>query len=293
MQEYRKQKYIMWTQIEIIIYSQKNPLQDIIESFKIFESFEQEFSRFSPDSDLSKLNIQKKKCMSDRCIDVLNLSKRIHTLSSGYFNPLVYLPRIGYTESFEKNTFKKENSRVNLDYDTLKVEGNVVSLEDHQNLDLGGIIKWYSVDIVKDFLESQGYKKFIVNAGGDIYVSWKSTIAIDSPFEQGDIFALLDIKNSAISTSGTYKRTWKLWKQEYHHIISPETYTNNHEIISISIISKKCVISDTYATACIAMGVSQAKLFLKNQNMTALIICRNKQVEIVGNLDEYNYEKIE
>jgi thiamine biosynthesis lipoprotein len=63
----------------------------------------------------------------------------------------------------------------------------------------------------------------------------------------------LEIKDKSISTSGTYKRKWELSNEKYHHILTPETNTNNNEIISITLISDKCFISDSYATACIAM----------------------------------------
>jgi FAD:protein FMN transferase len=57
----------------------------------------------------------------------------------------------------------------------------------------------------------------------------------------------------AVSTSGTYKRRWSIDNDYYHHILSPETNSNNNEIISLTIVSDKCYIVDAYATACIAM----------------------------------------
>ncbi|MDQ7023826.1 MAG: FAD:protein FMN transferase [Candidatus Gracilibacteria bacterium] len=159
-------------------------------------------------------------------------------------------------------------------------------------MDFGGIVKGYCVDLVKNYLLEKGYDDFIINAGGDIFVNKTSCIAIDSPFENDDIFALLDLKNKSLSTSGTYKRNWKIDKKNYHHILNPNNNENNNEIISISLISDKCYLSDCYATSCIAMGISKSIDFLEKQNIDGIIIGKDGKIYKIGNLDKYAFEII-
>ena len=296
--KYTKTKFLMWTDIEISVISNNNPLQDIYDAFSLFYSLEQEFSRFLKTSDLSLLNKEKTLEVSDRFIDVFKKAYDIYNITKHYFNPLVNLKNIWYSQDFWKWIFEKIDEKINLDLDKVSVIWNFLTLKENQNLDLGWIVKWYWVDLVSDFLKSKWYTDFIVNAWGDIYLywnnsSWKTPVVwIDSPFNNNEIFATLEIKNKSISTSGTYKRKWELSNEKYHHILTPETNTNNNEIISITLVSDNCYISDSYATACIAMWIEKSHVFLQDQNIDWFLIWSDWNIYQTKNLTSYNLEII-
>ncbi|MDD2907537.1 MAG: FAD:protein FMN transferase [Candidatus Gracilibacteria bacterium] len=296
--KYEKTNFLMGTDITITVISVNNSLQDIYDGFAIFYSLEKEFSRFSETSDLSILNHKKNLEVSDRFIDILNKSYEIYKLSNTYFNPLVSVKNIGYSHNFALSIFEKICENVNLDFDKVAIIGNFVTLKENQNLDLGGIVKGYGVDLVSTFLKSRGYTDFIVNAGGDIYLYGNNTsgkipvVGIDSPFNKTDIFATLEVKNSSVSTSGIYKRKWELDGKNYNHILNPETNTNNSEIISITLISPKCYITDAYATACIAMGIKKSLIFLEKENIDALIIGSDGNIYQTKNMVNFNLKII-
>ena len=301
--EITKSKKIMWTEIEIILNDDfKNKIEienDIEECFNIFSSFEKEFSRFDDNSDLSKLNKNRILEVSDNFVKVLKISREVYKITDWYFNPLINISSIWYDKSFEKiplsQDFLQGNKGENNNFNFVEIEiiWNKVIMQENQNLDLWWIVKWFSVDIVKDFLKQKWYKDFIINAWGDIFV-WevKSTIAINSPFNKKEIFALLDLQNCSISTSWIYKRKWKINWKNFHHILNPKNLENNNEIISISIIWKNCYLTDSLATACIAMWFNKAKDFLKKQNLEAIIILENRDYFLVWDLNKYNFEKI-
>ncbi|MEI6673400.1 MAG: FAD:protein FMN transferase [bacterium] len=92
------------------------------------------------------------------------------------------------------------------------------------------------------------------------------------------MFAIIEGENTAIATSGTYRRKWKINGQEYNHIINPITIDNNNEIISITLVNKECYLADAYATACIAMGLEKTLNFLKKNTIEGIIMCANKKV---------------
>ena len=300
-----KQKFLMWTEIEIIINSdlqEKEILKDIEKSFDIFSSMEKEFSRFDKNSVLSQLNKNKTLEVSKDFREVLKYSKDIYKKTNWYFNPLINISNIWYNKSFEKisphsvSPKGREVTQYNLNFEKISwsTEGfsPLIKLEPNQNLDLWGIVKWYTVDKVKNFLQNKKYNNFIINAGWDIYVSKKSTIAIDSPKNNWDIFALVDLENCSISTSGTYKRKWKIDDKNYHHILNPKNNLNNNEIKSISLISEKCYLTDSYATACIAMWIEKSLEFLEREKIDGIIIWEDDKVYKVWNLEKYNFEVI-
>lgn len=104
---YEKIDFLMWTDICISIVSQKNPMSYIDNWFDIFSSYEKEFSRFQASSDLSILNFKKQLKVSSRFLEVFYLSKEIYKKTSWFFNPLVNLKNIWYSQTFSSWIFEK------------------------------------------------------------------------------------------------------------------------------------------------------------------------------------------
>jgi len=294
--EYSKTKKLMGTEITITIFSEKDPNQDIEKVFDIFHDLEEEFSRFKSESSLSVLNKKRTYEVSDTFIDVLKKCKKLYTDTDFYFNPLINVRQLGYSNDFHSKQFKKEDTElhVNLQLEKLEIQGNTVSLYEGQNLDLGGIVKWYGVDKAKTYLDKAGYENYIVDAGGDIYTAGKNetggkmVVGIDSPYTKGNIFATIDVENIAIATSGNYKRKRTIENKEYNHIINPITTENNNEIVSIALITDTCYLADAYATACIAMGLEKTLAFLKKNHIEGVIMCSNKKAYMTKWMEKYN-----
>lgn len=290
---YKKTTFLMWTNIEIIISSNINPEKEIYESFWIIYSYELEFSRFLKNSTLTLLNQNKTLEVSQRFLEVFKKSKEIFKLTNGYFNPLINLSNIWYSCSFETNNFKKEISWDNLDIESVKINWNIISILKNQNIDFWWIVKWYVVDIVKDYLQAKWYINFIINAWGDIYVSWnnqwkKWVVWIDNPFIKWKILATLELENMSISTSWSYKRNWKIENNSYHHIVNPFNNKCENEIISISLIAPDTTTTDTLATACFNMWINTSIEFLEKNNIDFFIISSDWQVYTSSWMKKYN-----
>lgn len=295
---YKKTTFLMGTHIEIIISSDTNPLQDIYDSFWLIYSYEQEFSRFLTSSSLSLLNQEKTCEVSDRFIKILKLTQNIYKQTSGYFNPLISLSQIWYSKNFENYDFTQIQTPVNLDMEKILIEWNFVTLWSDQNIDFGGIVKWYVVDMVRDFLFSRWHKNFIVNAGWDIYAAWnnngaKWVVWIDNPFVPNEVFATLELENKSISTSWSYKRNWKINNKAYHHIINP---LNNNvcesEMISLTLLAPDTLITDTLATACFNMWIQKSLIFLEKNNIDSLIVWSDKKIYVSSGLSHYNFNPL-
>ena len=94
---------------------------------------------------------------------------------------------------------------------------------------LGGIAKGYAIDRGSAVLKENGIANFILNAGGDIYVSGKKDkntlwkVGIKHPRNTNDIIAEFDLKDYAVATSGDYERFKIINGVRYHHILDPAT----------------------------------------------------------------------
>ncbi len=137
-------------------------------------------------------------------------------------------------------------------------------------LDAAAIAKGYGVDVVADYLESEGIQNYMVEIGGEIRVKGVNNkgldwhVGIDKPIDDvsaknTQIEAVIAITGMGMATSGNYRNFYMKDGKKYAHTISPYNgYPVLHSILSASILAPKCMTADAYATACMVMGVDKS-----------------------------------
>lgn len=144
-------------------------------------------------------------------------------------------------------------------------------------IDLGGIAKGYAIDRGSAVLKKWGIKNFILNAGGDIYVSgtkgkeilWK--VGIKHPRKTNDLVAEFNLKDYAIATSGDYERFKIINGIRYHHILDPATGYPGRLSESSTILAPTAEEADATATYVFLIGWKKA-LTDKKLNYPLLIV---------------------
>jgi thiamine biosynthesis lipoprotein len=119
-------------------------------------------------------------------------------------------------------------------------------------LDPSGLVKGWSVDRAAAILESAGATNYAVNAGGDIRLRggalpdacWR--VGIQHPLERDRIAAVVETRDLAVATSGTYERG--------EHVFDPHTRRPPTGVLSVTITGPDLATADAYATAAFAMG---------------------------------------
>lgn len=269
----------------IVIWESKNGLTKIInECYKKIVTFENEFSRFKNDSTLSILN-EKKECeVSDEFLSLIQKSREVYRLTSGYFNPLIDVRKIGYSHSFDTQVFEKKEVSENLSFEDVKNYGNLIKLAENMNLDFASIAKWYLAEKISQFLKEKWWKNNLVNLWGDIYVNglnlewekWK--VSIQSPFWDTKPVDIFELSNISISTSWSYLRKWEIQWEKYHHLRNPFSQELQTELVSVTIIHPFWYMTDGLATACFAMWKEKAVSFLEENNISYLFILQNGEI---------------
>ncbi len=194
-----------------------------------FERLEQVFSRFRPDSELSRLNLQGSATASPELLEVVEAAVAARASSGGRFDPAVHdaLVACGYDRTFSQ--IEDEDDRrppgqtapcggsISID----QARG-VITLGRGARIDLGGIAKGYAVDRACDLLGS--VSPCLVNAGGDLAVRGLLT---GDPWPVGVETAgeplTLGLASGALATSGCDYRRWRRGGEEMHHLIDPTT----------------------------------------------------------------------
>lgn len=106
------------------------------------------------------------------------------------------------------------------------IDTTVFLTEKGMKIDLGGIAKGYAVDRASKEMKKHGIRNFVVNGGGDLYVSGekaqgqKWVVGIKHPREETKLIATLEVSNYAVGTSGDYERFTIIDGKRYNHIFN-------------------------------------------------------------------------
>lgn len=282
MKRYDYKFNALWTICLISIVSNSNTkLRQIVNiAYEIIKNFENDFSRFKNDSMLSRLNETKSLEVSEEFLFLLERSRQVYNISNWYYNPLVNLKTIWYTNSFEKNDFIISQTSENLDFENIKIYWNLVELEGDMNIDFWSIAKWFLVDKITNFLHKKKLSNFLVNFWWDIYASGLNQYAkpwniwIMSPFNNKENIYNTRLSNKSISTSGTYHRKWEIDSEIYTHIKNPK-WEIDDKLLSVSLIWNKTYKTDAFATAVLSMWQKKWLEFCEKNNLDYVFINSN------------------
>lgn len=297
-------EFLMDTVMTVKIFdSQDEKILD--EVFERLEDIEKKMSFTIESSDVSYINnnagLQPIR-VSDETYYVLQEAKRFAELSSGSYDPtigpLVDLWDIKAEEK-ERDWIPAPDeireSKSLVDYTRLELLGdNQVLLKDKDmKINLGGIVKGYATDVVRDILISHGVRSAIIDLGGNVFAhgtkekdtSW--SIGMQNPLEYtGNYLGILKVEDKSVVTSGDYERFFIYNGDKYHHIFdAKDGYPVNNEITGITIISDTSLDGDALSTAVFVLGLEKGMELSNSLNgVDAIFITKEKEVYVPKNL---------
>jgi thiamine biosynthesis lipoprotein len=152
-------------------------------------------------------------------------------------------------------------------------------------LGLGGIAKGYAVDRCAAVLRASGFGDFMVQAGGDLYVSgskgqasWMVGVR-DPRGPPNAIIARMAIKDHAFSTAGDYERAFVLEGKRYHHIIDPKTGFPATASREVTIFAPTALLADALDDAVFILGPQKGLALVESYpDCAALIVDADNKV---------------
>lgn len=248
----------------------------------ILNQFDMSVSLWVPNSILSRINRNDSTAIPDKYfIDNFNLSMDVAEKTNGNFDLTVgsLVRAWGFGFDAEKKVDAKivDSILQFTGYKKVKLENGIVVKDDFRTtFDFNAIAQGYSVDLIGDFLESNGIDSYLVDIGGEVTArgekpggkKWK--IGIEKPAENQtdarDLKAIVEVSNKAVATSGNYRKFYEENGVRYSHTINPKTgYPVQHSLLSASVMTDDAATADAYATAFMVMGLEAAKQFIMNQ----------------------------
>ena len=292
---YHKETRIMMGTFVEITCQDKTAMNAAFEEIKKIENIA---NKFSPASEISRLNKNGEIKASPDFLNLIKESKKYYALSGGAFDitvsPLVDTWKNKIKEALEK---KSENLLPAEDElgDKLTLVGSdkifinqkeslVKFTQSGMSIDLGGIAKGYAVDKAVLRLKALGINSCLINAGGNIYCLGKKGkrkwhIGIQHPRNPGKLLFYLDLENQAVATSGDYEQYFMLAGKRYSHIINPETgYPVDNGLASVTIITKYATTADILSTTVFVLGKEKGQALLEKIANTEYRIIEEKDL---------------
>lgn len=283
IQRYEFKHSQMGTQFKIILYSNdKYKVQNTVnQCFKRIDQLNLLLSDYDAQSEISLLSATagqgKKIKVSPTLWTILKKSILFSKKSDGAFDisigPLSKLWRsmIRKKEIFSKTKIQSAKSKVG--FNKIKLYPfyrRVELLQKGMRLDLGGIAKGFTVDEVVKILRKNGFTKFLVDGGGDIYagnsppnqLGWQINITIEIPKGQ-EKEKLLLLENTAIASSGDTYRFLEWEGKRYSHIIDPRTGYGVLDEKIINVQARNCMRADVIASTLSVLNAPETASFLK------------------------------
>ncbi|MBR5750998.1 MAG: FAD:protein FMN transferase [Clostridia bacterium] len=227
-----------------------------------------------PESELSHLNAQKSAAVSEETKRLLGRASEMSAFTDGAFDPTVYplVKAWGFTTGAHRVPGDSEiRSLLDLvGMEKLSLSGAEASLSGGAQIDLGGIAKGYTGDMVLSLLRKAGVKSAIVNLGGNVQTlgskpdgsAWR--IGIRSPYGSS-LLGTVEVRNMCVITSGAYERSFTAPDGTvYGHIISPFTGRPvQNACVSSTVVAEEGATADALSTALFVMGPEKAAEFWK------------------------------
>ncbi|MCR5512368.1 MAG: FAD:protein FMN transferase [Prevotella sp.] len=247
-------------------------------------------SMFNKESIISRINNNQPVELNAMFLEVFRLAQDISKDTEGAFDitvaPLVNAWGFGFKHEQMPDKHAVDSLKSIIGYQKVSYDGKRIKKSDPRiMLDCSAIAKGYGVDAVASLLDEKGISNYMVEIGGEVVthgisekrIPWKIGVTkpTDDPLMEGsELQTVLNLTDKAMATSGNYRNFYYKGKRKYAHTINPKTgYPVQHNILSATVLTNRCVRADAYATAFMVMGFDGAKKVLeRNPDLMAYII---------------------
>jgi thiamine biosynthesis lipoprotein len=255
----------------------------------LVRSLERRWSRFRSESELSRLNAAGGPAVARpstaRVIEVALAGSR---LTRGWFDPTrgADLAAAGYHRSLENGWGvprrpAPRQGAVSIDSDT-----GLVDVPRGVDLDLGGIAKGWTADIVTAFLRDGDAEHSGVAVGGDVRVISDTRVLVEiaAPDQSTDRPAIIGLRDGGVAVSGATRRQAGDGR---HHLIDPFTGEPARQPRIAAVVAATAAGAEMVATAAAIAPLDEAIAIIESLGATAWLAERDGTRTTVGCPDKF------
>ncbi len=276
----------MGSDVQVVVVGGPPSLPGV--AWRLVEDLEARWSRFRPDSEVSRLNDQAGRPVrvSGETLRLLELAVEGARVTGGRYDPTVLgaVIRAGYDRSFELLSERTTGTDSDLGdgYDRILVDPatSTVTLPRGVGFDPGGIGKGLAADLVCEELGALGASGCCVNMGGDLRVeglpprgeSW--TVDVEHP-QRRQPAAVLGLRGGAVATSTRARRVWgpSAAGRRLHHLIDPSTGRPSESgLLSATVVAARGWQAEVLAKGAFVAGLQEGLALLRETGTAGVLI---------------------
>ncbi len=268
------------------------------------DHLEQRWSRFLPDSDITRINLSAGRPVEvdPDTITLLITMLDAWRLTGGRFDPTVLpaLTAAGYRASVEDprrlTALPADDLRlgatgeIDVDPDRL-----VVTVPAGVLVDGGGIGKGLAADLAVAKLLDEGADGALVSIGGDLAMAGTPPdaagwlVAVEQPDPADGVLCTLAVGGGGVATSSTRSRRWTIDGRSRHHIIDPASGTaSTTDLAAVTVIARSGWLAEAHATAALLSGSVGAIDDLDRHELTGIAVPLNGPPLMTADLRSLN-----
>lgn len=149
-------------------------------------------------------------------------------------------------------------------------------------LDLSAIAKGYGVDQLAHCLDGWGIASYLVGIDGEMRARGEKpdgdawAVAIEKPtFGTREVGGVMELHNTAIATSGDYRRWVEIAGTRYSHTMHPALRQPlSNRLAAVTVLAPTCMLADAWATALMVLGHVDGVALARERGMDALFVLR-------------------
>ncbi|MGD9701438.1 MAG: FAD:protein FMN transferase [Acidimicrobiia bacterium] len=249
---------------------------------------ERRWSRFLPESDISRLNVAGGQPVEVDASTVVLVEHLVHAgrATDGLFDPtlLPTLVGLGYATSWDdpdRVTSLSPDARSRCDLAGVLVDpaARVVQLASGTTLDPGGLGKGLAADLIVEELLDAGARGALVSVGGDLRVGGEAVdggswlVSVANPNSEGGDVARVRLLAGGVATSSTLRRAWTTSGSACHHLLDPSTdRPATTGIASATVVAGTAAWAEAWTKAVMVGGTRRSFAVLDERGLAAMAV---------------------
>lgn len=260
----------------------------VAEAVELLDRLEARWSRFLPDSDLTRVNrgAGGPVAVAPETLTLVEVMQEAGALTQGRYDPTILplLVQAGYGTSRTDPTRTTDLPATARHLGTLAAvevdrAGSTVTVPVGTALDPGGIGKGLAADLATALLLAGGAAGALVSIGGDLAAAgtppdphgWRVDIERAEPGREPLTRTTID--HGGVATSSTRSRRWTHQGRRCHHAIDPATGApSGTDLATATVFAASGWRAEAFATAALLAGGHTVLAYLDSHHLTGLAI---------------------
>lgn len=264
--------------------------------------FESRYSRFLPDSLITRINVAAGKSaveVDGETEALFRLCDWYHWLTKGVFDPTSLPLQLLWDYHRPQAALPSDADVVRAKSllgwrDIQRTSGSVFLPRAGMAVDLGGIGKEYAVDRTIEMARARGITNILVDYGHDVRASgsppeggpWR--IGLEDPRDPGKCWGGIALNDRAVCTSGNYLRFVEINGHRYGHIVDPRSgYPVANGTLSVSVIAPTCTEAGILTTAAYILGANEGVDFIQTAPQAEGCVWTDQGCHITGGFQRH------